>query len=101
MEPRNWIGLIIIFIGVAIQPIGWMFYFWVQILSFILIVIGLLIFCTQKYLDYQVEKEFSSGSSNGQGIPGDVHDHSGWGSGGQSSSWSSSDSGGGDSGGGD
>jgi len=92
MEPRNWIGLIILFVGVAIQPIGWMFYFWVQILSFVLIVIGCLIFGSQKYMDYQDEKEFSSGRTGGTVVPGDIHDHSGWGSGGQSSSWQSSNS---------
>ena len=101
MEPRNWIGLGIIIIGVIIQPIGFMYFFWAQILSFVLIFIGFLIFGTQKYLDYKTEKEFSSGHQSGPAIPGDIHDHSGWGSGGQSSSWTSSNSGGGDSGGGD
>jgi len=101
MEPRNWIGLGIIIIGVIIQPIGFMYFFWAQILSFVLIFVGFLIFGTQKYLDYKAEKEFSSGHQSGQAIPGDINDHSGWGNGGQSSSWTSSNSGGGDSCGGD
>ncbi len=99
MEMRNWIGIIIILAGVIIQPVGWMFHFWLQILSFVLIFIGVVIFVTQKYIEKSEEREFSSGSGNRQAMPGDIHDYSGWGEGGRSESWSSShgsDGGGGD-----
>ena len=101
MEPRNWIGIIIILLGVILQPVGWMFVFWVQILSFVLITIGVFIFVTQKYINYKEEKEFVSRRS-GSGMPGDIHENSGWGSGGRSESWSSEHGGqGGGGGGGD
>jgi len=89
MEPRNWIGIILVIIGVIIQPVGWMYTFWLQILSFVLIFIGVFIFVTQKYLDYSVARELSG--KGGSGMPGDIHDSSGWGSGGRSDSWEASD----------
>ena len=98
MEHRNWIGLIFILAGIIIQPIGWMFMFWLQVLSFVLIFIGTLIFVTQKYIEKSEEKEFGTGRSQGPAMPGDVHDYSGWGKGGRSESYmsdSSSDGGGG------
>ncbi|MBQ4810580.1 hypothetical protein J8M20_04500 [Pseudoalteromonas luteoviolacea] len=95
MEARNWIGLGFIIVGVVLQPVGFMFVFWIQILSFILIFLGAAIFSTQKYLDHKMEKEYSSGHHNGQKLPGDIHDYSGWGEGGRSESWQSSDGGGG------
>jgi len=100
MEARNWIGIIFIVAGIALQPVGWMFVFWLQILSFILIVIGVFIFVTQKYIEKKEEGEFAIGKGKGSAVPGDVHDYSGWGQGGRSESWSSSNDGGG-SGGGD
>jgi len=98
MEARNWIGIIIILVGVILQPIGWMFVFWIQWLSFALIFIGVFIFATQRYIEKLEEREFNGGSSGGHVKLGDVHDYSGWGEGGRSESWSSSvgsDSGGG------
>ncbi len=90
MEPRNWIGITIIIAGVIIQPVGWMFAFWLQVVSFLLITVGVLIFVTQKYIQKSEEKEFSSSSANGPAMPGDIHDYSGWGEGGRSDSYSSS-----------
>jgi len=96
MEFRNWIGITIIVFGVLLLPIGWMFYFPLQIISFALIFVGGLIFFTNKYLDKSVENEFNSGSRSGSAMPSDVHDHSGWGKGGRSDSWTSDQDGGGD-----
>jgi len=90
MEPRNWIGLIFILCGVIIQPIGWMYAFWIQIASFILIFIGVVIFVTQRYIERVESRGERSGSRSGSGMPGDIHDASGWGHGGRSESWKSS-----------
>ncbi len=89
MEGRNWIGLGFILVGVIIQPVGWMFVFWLQILSFVLIFIGTFIFVTQKYIEKSEEKEFASSGSGGPTMPGDIHEYSGWGSGGRSDSYMS------------
>ena len=96
MEFRNWIGIIIIIPGVLLLPIGWMFYFPLQIISFGLIFVGVTVFATNRFLDKTVESEFNGGSRSGSAMPGDVHDHSGWGKGGRSDSWSSDQDGGGD-----
>lgn len=104
MEPRNWIGIILLICGVVVQPIGWMFYFQLQILSFVLIFLGVFILIVQKRIQAAEEKEFSLGSSRGHAIPGDAHGYSGWDEGGRSDSWKSSsagDSGDGGGGGGD
>jgi len=97
MEPRNWIGIVIILIGVILQPVGWIYLVWLQAVSFVLIAIGVFIFVTQKYIEHEEEKEFNA-RRRGSGMPGDVHDNSGWGSGGRSDSWSSGSSEGGDGG---
>jgi len=101
MEARNWIGLVFMVAGVILQPLGWMFFHPLQIVSFILIFIGAAIFITQKYIEKSEEGEFGSSSRGGTGMPGDIHDHSGWGHGGRSASWNEKSSGdGGDGGGG-
>ena len=109
MDFRKWIGLGSILAGVLIQPIGWMYEFWLQILSFVLIFVGAFIFVTQKYVDKAV-KEFNSGGRGRRGrrgrrggpvMPGDIHDYSGWGKGGRSESYMSKSSSDGDGGGGE
>jgi hypothetical protein len=42
--------------------------------------------------DYMEEEEFSEGGRSGNAVPTDVHDYSGWGSGGSSEGWHSSQS---------
>ncbi len=98
MESRNWIGLVIILAGVVIQPIAWMYNFWLQVLSFSLIFIGAFIFFTQKYIQRSEEKEFGASHTGGPVVPGDIHESSGWGHGGRSNSWSDSFGEGGDGG---
>lgn len=88
MEKRNWIGLIFMLAGIIIQPVGFMYAFWLQILSFVLIFIGAFIFVTQKYIEKKEEKEFGS-YGGGRSMPGDIHDNSGWGKGGRSDSYMS------------
>ena len=97
MEPRNWIGLTIAFIGMVLQPIGWILYPWVRILSLVLFAVGVAIFFTQKYIEQMDAKEFGSGSDPSSSGPGDIYNYSGWRSGGRSESGlSDSDGGSGD-----
>ena len=101
MEARNWVGIVIILVGVVLQPVGFMFAFWVQCVSAVLIVIGVFIFVTQKYIERSEANEYESRSEKGHVLPGDINENSGWGSGGRSESWSSSDSSDGGGGGGE
>lgn len=101
MEARHYVGIVIIIAGVGLQPVGWVYYYPLQILSFILIFIGVAIFATQKYLDRK-DEALSNRYMPRQGMPGDIHDYSGWSNGGKSQSYQnfhSSDSGDGGGGG--
>ena len=104
METRHYIGLALVAAGVFIQPIGWIFYTWLSIISFVLIALGLFIFLTQKVIEKLEAKEMEERRRRKNAIcmPGDIHDYSGWGKAGRSTAWdSSSGDGGGDGGGGD
>ena len=102
MEARNYIGIVLVAIGTTIIPIGWMFSPILTVVGFLLFSLGVIIFMTQRYIEKSEEAEFGSREKeqSGPGMPADIHDNSGWGSGGRSEGWSSSDSGG-DGGGGD
>jgi uncharacterized membrane protein len=94
MEARNYIGIVLVVIGTTLIPIGWMFSPVTTLIGFLLFVLGLVIFMTQQYIERSEEAEFSRFGKRGNGgMPTDVHDHSGWGSGGRSEGWSSSHSG--------
>lgn len=102
MEARNYIGVVLVAIGTTIIPIGWMFLPILTVMGFLMFILGLVIFMTQRYIEKCEEAEFGGqgSKSHGPGMPSDIHDYSGWGSGGRSEGWSSSDFGG-DGGGGD
>jgi hypothetical protein len=95
-------GLVILLVGVILQPIGWMFSHWFTPVSFIAILIGVFVLLR----DRDVEASGNDSSSvhlTGREMPGDIHGYSGQMSGGRSTSWESShssDSGGSDGGGG-
>jgi hypothetical protein len=101
MEARHYIGIILIGIGTLLIPIGWMFYPIVTIIGWLAFILGLIIFMTQKVIEKMEDKEFGEGGKSGTAVPTDIHDYSGWGSGGRSEGWSSSQSSGNDGGGGD
>lgn len=86
MEIRNWIGLILIVIGIALQPFGWIYYYPAQIISFVLIFVGCFIFVTQKYIEKK-EEEANARYLSGRGLSGDIADNSGWGRNGESHSY--------------
>ena len=102
MEARNYIGIVLVAIGMTLIPIGWMFSPIAAIVGWVAFVLGLIIFMTRRYLEKSEEAGFGGSSRGGSRVPTDIHDHSGWGSGGRSEGWkSSSDSGDGGGGGGD
>ena len=102
MELRNWIGIIMIFIGSGLLVSGFYGEQWLLIISFILIFLGAFIFATQRYIARAESREFNYGPSNkNTSLPlmGDINNVSGQRTGGrqEESSFSSSmDSGGGD-----
>ena len=91
MEPKNWIGLLILVVGVILQPIGYIYIFWLQAVSFILIFIGVFILLIQRHIKVSEDKEFRS-YFGGSGMPGDIFGSNGWETGGRSDSWHSLES---------
>ena len=95
MEFRNWIGLILIVAGVSVQAAGFYFAAWLSVISFILITLGVVVFATQRYIDYKESNEINFGPSNKNTslpIMGDIFNSSGQRTGGRTEDWSSSDS---------
>jgi hypothetical protein len=85
------VGLIFLVFGVVLQPIGWMYWLPGAIISFVAIVIGVLLIYRDKHHDPDIgSADGSSERSSGRALPGDIHGHSGWQSGGRSTSWESS-----------
>jgi len=99
MAPRRWIGLTLMFTGMIFQPIGWMHILWVQGLSLVLIFVGVFLLVKPKSVSESIDNEGLHSSSR-KLMPGDIHDHSGWGKGGRSESWNQDHGSGADGGGG-
>ncbi len=100
MNPFRAVGLIILLVGVILQPIGWMYSHWLTPISFLSIIAGVFLMLRGRQLDGSGEGT-SSGRLTGREMPGDIHGYSGQMSGGRSTSWESShssDSGGSDGG---
>ena len=89
MEARNYIGIVFVVIGTTLIPIGWMFSTIATVVGWIAFILGLIIFMTQRYIEKSEEAEYGE-NRGGPVVPSDIHDHSGWGSGGRSEGWKSS-----------
>lgn len=79
-------------VGVALQPIGWIFLPWVTIVSFVAIALGVLLAFASWRGDDGMEGGSSSIEFTGRELPGDIHGYSAQMSGGRSTSWESSHS---------
>lgn len=105
MEFRNWIGIILIVIGTSLQVYGYYGETWVRVISFIIIVLGVAVFATQRYIASSENSEFNYGpSSKNTSLPlmGDIFNTSGQRTGGRTdSNYSNDNSSGSDGGGGD
>jgi hypothetical protein len=87
-------GFLLLLAGVILQPIGWMYYTWAALVSFILIFAGVFLLF--------VSRESGAGDAGGVGggprvtgreMPTDVHGNSGQYSGGRSSALESNSAG--------
>lgn len=94
MELRHWIGFAFLIAGISLQPIGWMFFTWVHIVSFVLILVGVALVITDRYIEYSDGGKFWGYGSTA--LPGDIHGYSGWDKGGRTEAWSTSQDGCGD-----
>ena len=80
-------GLVVAIAGVALVPIGWYFSRLLWIAAVLLVVLGLLLLLTDRVLKFEHEIENASAAYAPPvrpGVPGDVHNYSGWRDGGRS-----------------
>jgi len=85
-------GILLLIIGVVLQPIGWMFFTWAAVVSFVCLVVGVLFL-------FRARTEDGGGSDGllpsptGREMPGDIYGYSGQLDGGRSEAWESHHSG--------
>jgi hypothetical protein len=101
MEARDYIGIVLVAVGTTLIPIGWMFSPIVAVAGWVIFTIGLIIFYIKRHIEKSEDAEFERHGSGGSCIPTDIHDNSGWGSGGRSEGWKESSDFGSDAHGGD
>jgi membrane protein implicated in regulation of membrane protease activity len=100
MNLREAIGLALIIAALVLVPVAWAFSRLLWALAFFLLIIGVTLFYTErvKKREEKLQKETGGVQSHNAILPADIHDYTGWGSGGRSQTMdnSSFDSGGGD-----
>lgn len=72
-------------IGVALQPVGWMFVQWLTIVSFVAIALGIFLLLAGRHDEID-----DAPATSGRAMPGDIHGYSGQLSGGRSTAYESS-----------
>ena len=85
MNIRETFGFILILIGVILMPVAWMFSRLLWIVAFTVLFFGIYLFYTERMIkrEEKLEKE-SGGCAPATVIPTDIHNYSGWASGGRS-----------------
>lgn len=85
MNFREGIGLVLIVVGAALVPVAWMTSRQLWAVAGVMIVIGAFLFYTKRMDARAAELEKEGGSStSGRGVPADIHNYSGWRTGGRS-----------------
>jgi hypothetical protein len=100
MSFREIAGLLLLIAGVAIVPLGWIVNHKLSLVAGVLLFVGGWLFYTERALRRKAElaREDSGGGSYGPDMPGDIHNYTGWRTGGRTEPFDSfsesSDSGG-------
>lgn len=92
MTARELIGLACLISGTALVPIGWIVSHKILLLAGLLIGVGAWLFYTERMLkkEEQLAKESTAGGSYGPYVPADIHNYTGWRTGGRTNSLESS-----------
>ncbi|MBI3188877.1 MAG: hypothetical protein HYZ31_13560 [Gammaproteobacteria bacterium] len=99
MTVREIIGLVILIVGTAIVPLGWIISHKLLLLAGLFIGVGAWLYYTERMLkrEEQLSKESTGSGNHGPAIPGDIHNYTGWRTGGRTEHFdSNSESGGAD-----
>lgn len=85
MTTREFVGLVFLIVGVAVVPLGWIVSHKILLLAVLLLWVGAWLFYTARMLKRkeQLDKESTHGGNYGPPMPGDVHNYTGWRTGGR------------------
>ena len=88
MHFREWVGLILVAVGLVLMPVAWAFNRYLWLIAFGVMSIGFALFLTDRVQRRMSKSSESEGSGHGQGrpMPTDIHNYTGWRSGGRSES---------------
>ena len=85
MTFREWIGLVMIVVGLLLVPVGWAFSRVLWLVGFGAFALGLWLFYTCRVCRRERKLEEVAGSQPaGGGVPTDIHNYTGWQHGGRS-----------------
>lgn len=86
MSFREWVGLVLVAAGLVLTPVAWAFSRALWALVFGVMVVGLMLFFTDRVSRRMKRSSQSAGSGHGNGnpVPTDIHNYTGWRSGGRS-----------------
>ena|SRR5688500_1523959 len=97
---REALGLFLIFVGLVLVPVGWMWSRQLWLVAGLIWLLGVLLFFSErimKRVEEDAKEGGEAGGSHRMPLPGDVHNYSGWRHGGRSENMDGeSSSGGGD-----
>jgi hypothetical protein len=91
MTAREIIGLMILILGTAIVPLGWIISHKILLLAGLLLGVGAWLFYTERMLkrEEQLSRESAGSGNYGPPIPGDIHNYTRWRTGGRTESFDS------------
>jgi len=94
MTAREIIGLVFLIVGTATVPLGWIVSHRILLLAGLLLGVGAWLFYTERMLkrEEQLAKESAGGGNYGHPIPGDIHNYTGWRTGGRTEPFDSTSS---------
>ncbi len=95
---REALGMALVVAALVLVPVAWAFSHLLWVLAFFLFVAGVMLFYTERMhrREEQIEKEAGGSRLWGRAMPNDIHNYTGWRSGGRSESFEGESSGGGD-----
>ncbi len=98
MNLRETLGFLLVVAGLVLLPAAWAFSRRLWLVAFLLLVVGMVLFYTERMLKREQAngREGVGSGCDGSAVPTDINNYTGWQSGGRSETMdSSSDSGGG------
>jgi hypothetical protein len=85
MTVREVAGLLLLIVGTALVPLGWIISHKILLLVGVLVGVGAWLFYTERMLkkEKQLARENTGNGSHGTPLPGDIHNYTGWRTGGR------------------